>query len=179
MLQKNNRDKILKIFFDNPIPKGIGFQLREISRISKIAPPSVKKYLKELDENKLIIQKKHRTQNYPIYYANQDYEYFRFLKKINTLKEIKESSLLDYLNDNLMPNLIILFGSASKGEDLEDSDIDLFIECNDKKLDLSKFETKLYRKINLFLSKDFNKLSKELKNNLINGIILKGYLKVY
>ena len=103
----------------------------------------------------------------------------QFLKKINTLKEIKESSLLDYLNDNLMPNLIILFGSASKGEDLEDSDIDLFIECSDKKLDLSKFETKLHRKINLFLSKDFNKLSKELKNNLINGIILKGYLKVY
>ena len=45
---------------------------------------------------------------------------------------------------------------------------------------LSKlFEKKLNRKINIFFSDNFNKLSKELRNNIINGIILKGYLKVF
>jgi len=42
MLEKSNIYKILEVFFDNPLPEGIGFQLREISRNIKLAPKSVK-----------------------------------------------------------------------------------------------------------------------------------------
>ena len=78
-----------------------------------------------------------------------------------------------------MPDVIILFGSATRGEDLKDSDIDLFLLCNEKKLDLKNFENKLKRKISIFFSEDFNKLSVELKNNILNGIVIKGYLRVF
>jgi len=179
MLQKDNRYKILKIFFEDPLTEGIGFHLREISRRSAIAPPSVKEYLKELEKSGLIIKVKHRLHKYPVYYANRDNEYFKFLKKLDTMMMIRECGLLDYLYNKSMADAIVLFGSASIGEDLKDSDLDIFLLSGPVKLELEKYEKKLSRKINPFFSKSLNKLSKELKNNIINGIILKGYLKVF
>jgi len=87
------------------------------------------------------------------------------------LRKINESGLLGYLNDICLPDVIILFGSYSKGEDILSSDIDLFI--------LSKYENILNLKIDVFFSDSFGKLSKELKNNLVNGVILDEYLKVF
>ena len=55
MLKKDNFDKVLEEFFNNPLPDGIGFQLREISRNIKLAPKSVKLYLDELEKVDLII----------------------------------------------------------------------------------------------------------------------------
>jgi predicted nucleotidyltransferase len=179
MLKKDNRYNVLRIFFENPIPKGDGFQLREISRKTDLAPKSVKSYLEEFENEELIIKKKHRIHNYPVYYANRDYEYFKFLKILDTLKIIIESGLLNYLKDKCMPDVIILFGSAALGEDLINSDVDIFMLCKEKKLDLEEYESKLSRKINLFFSEKFSKLSNELKNNIINGIKLYGYLKIF
>ncbi len=179
MLQKDNRYKILKAFFENPLPKGVGLQLREISKKVGVAPTSVKKYLKELEQQNLILHEKHRIHNYPTYLANRDSEYFKLLKKIDMVASIYESGLLDCLNDKCLPDAIILFGSTAKGEDLKESDIDLFLQSKERKLELKKYELQLGRKINVFFSEDFNKLSKELKNNIINGIILKGYLKLF
>ena len=179
MLQKDNRYRILRIFFDDPSPKGIGFQLREISRKVSIAPPSVKNYLTELKKEGLIAKVKYRIHGYPVYYANRDNDSFKFLKKLDTIMKIKESGLLEYLSETCMPDAIILFGSSASGEDLKDSDIDLFVASKDEKISLDKFEKYLNRKISILFSDSFGKLSKELKNNIINGIILKGYLKVF
>lgn len=178
MLKKDNINRVLELFFDNPIPEGIGFQLREISREIKLAPKSVKLYLEELEKENLIIKKEHRIHKYPVYYANRDNNYFKFLKRLNILTRIKESGLLDYINDICMPEVIILFGSASKGEDIEESDIDLYVQCDEKKLDLIKYEKKLKRKMSIFFEKNFDKLSEELKQNIINGDKLKGYLRL-
>ena len=178
MLKKDNIIKVLEVFFDNPLTEGIGFQLREISREIKLAPKSVKLYLQELERVNLIVKRKHRLHNYPVYYANRDNNYFKFLKKLNMMRRIKESGLLDYLADKCMPDAIVLFGSASRGEDIKDSDIDLFLQCKEKEMDLTKFEKQLKRKINLFFEENFNKLSGELKQNIINGDKLKGFLKV-
>ncbi len=179
MLQKDNRHKILRVFFEDPSPNGIGFQLREISRKVAVAPPSVKKYLNELEKEQFIIKTKHRIHGYPVYYSNRDNEEFKFFKRIDSIMKIKESGLIDYLSENCMPDVIILFGSASKGEDLKESDIDLFVLSDKEKIDLSQFERRLNKKINIFFSSSFNKLSKELRNNIINGAIIKGYLKVF
>lgn len=178
MLKKDNIYRVLEIFFDNPLPEGIGFQLREISRKIKLAPKSVKLYLEELEKEDLIVKKEHRIHKYPVYYANRDNHYFKFLKRLDMIRRIKETGLLDYLSERCMPDVIILFGSASKGEDVKDSDIDLYLQCDEKKLDLDKYEKGLNREINLFFEKNFDKLSEELKRNIINGDKLKGYLKV-
>lgn len=180
MLQKCSRWKVLRVFFNNPSPKGAGFQLREISREAKLAPTSVKNYLDELSKNdEYIIKSTHRIHGYPVYWANRASELFKFFKKIDMIISIQESGLLDYLSEKCMPDVIILFGSASRGEDLSDSDVDLYLQCKERPLELHKYEKIIERKIKILFEEDFNKLSKELRNNMLNGIILKGYLKVF
>ena len=173
---KNNLHKILEIFFKNPLTKD--FQLREISREINLAPKSVKIYLEELKNNKLILTTPHRIYKYPTYKANRDNPYFKLLKKLNTIKTIHECNLLNYLDEKCQPDVIILFGSAKKGEDVETSDIDLYVQSPKKKLNLNIYEKSLSRNINVFFEENFDKLSNELKTNIINGDVLKGYLKV-
>ena len=161
-------------FFKFPRKK---FYIRELVRITGIAQPSVINHLKELEKEKLII--KDKTGLYPIHIANRDGEMFKLYKRNDLILNIHQNGLLDYIYDSCLPAVIILFGSASKGEDIEESDIDIFIQSQKKKLALGKYEKILNRKISLFFEEKFNKLSKELKNNLLNGLIVKGYIKVF
>ncbi len=174
MIQKYNRYKILQEFFDFPRKD---FQMREISRRTKLAQPSVINHLKALLGENLIIKEKKGI--YPTFRANRNNELFKLYKKFDLILRINQNGLIDYIFDNCVPNCIILFGSASKGEDIEESDIDLFVQAKEKKLNFEKYEKQLNRKITLFFEENFSGLSKELKNNILNGIVLKGYIKVF
>jgi len=174
MIQKYSRYKILQQFFDSPRKN---FQMREISRATDIAQPSVINHLKALQSEKLILKEKKGI--YPAFVANRENELFKIYKKNDMFIKIKQSGLLDYLYDSCLPNSITLFGSASKGEDIEESDIDIFIQSKTKKLLTEKYEKILKRKISLFFEENFSRLNNELKNNILNGIVLKGYLKVF
>jgi len=174
MIQKYSRYRILQEFFDFPRKN---FQMREVSRRTKITQPSVINHLKALVKEELITKEKKGT--YPTFSANRDNEFFKLYKKIDLILRIKQSGLLDYIYDSCVPNCIILFGSASKGEDIEESDIDLFIQSTEKKLELNKYEKMLNRKIILFFEENFPRINTELKNNILNGIILKGYIKIF
>ena len=174
MIQKYSRYRILQEFFNFPRKD---FQMRELSRRTKIAQPSVINHLKALLDEKLIIKEKKGI--YPTFRANRDNEAFKLYKKFDLILKINQRGLIDYIYDNCVPDCIILFGSSSKGEDIEESDIDLFIQAKEKKLNIKKYEKLLNRKITLFFEENFSKLSKELKNNILNGIILKGYIKVF
>lgn len=174
MLSDYNSWKVLSAFFNNPMKD---YGLRELSREVKIAPKSVKNYLKQFVQKKMIIEK--IANNLPIYKANRENKEFLFYKKINNQNIIKESGLVDYVYDFCLPDTIILFGSFSKGEDIKESDIDIYVQSKEKKLLLEKYEKITGRKINMLFSPDFSKLSSELKNNIINGILIKGYLKVF
>jgi len=179
MWKNYNKYKVMEVFFDNPLPEGLGFQLREISRKVNIAPKSVSIYLNELVDDGLIVKKPHRVHGYPLYHANADSDAFRLYKKLDMIRSISDCGLLDYLSSDFMPDCIVLFGSASRGEDTDKSDIDIFMKCSKRKADLRKYEKELNRKISLFFSASFKELSSELKNNIINGVLLKGYLKVF
>ncbi len=179
MFQKDNIWKVLQVFFNDPLPEGMGFQLREISRKVKIAPPSVKRYLKKLEKEGFITRTRHRIHSYPVYHANRDNEKFRWAKKIDIILRMRESGLLEHLGRCCMPEVIILFGSAAQGEDTKESDVDLYLQCKKEKVELKRFETILERKISILFNSNLHKLSNELKNNILNGIILKGYIKVF
>ncbi len=178
MWENYNKYMVFKVFLDDPMPKA-GFQLREISRMVKLAPKSVGIYLAELEKEGLVIKERQKATGYPVYFASRNSEMFRFYRKLDVVHSIKTSGLLDYLCDKTTPDVIVLFGSASRGEDTQESDIDLFVQCAGRKLDLSGFEKLLKRKISILFGENFKELSDELKNNVINGIILKGYLKVF
>lgn len=178
MIQKSNIERILAIFFTEPTKE---HYLKEISKKAKLAHTSTKNVLNILEKEKLIslrIEKKGKR-NFPIYIANQDSSNFKNKKKIFNLNEIEESKILEFLTDTFMPNSIILFGSYSRGEDIESSDIDIFIESNKKEISLNKFEKYFNKKIELHINPNFSSYPKELKNNIINGIILRGYIEVF
>ncbi len=174
MLKNYNKYKLLKIFLYNSTEE---FRLRELSRLSKISPLSVMNYLKEFEKEELI--KSYKKRGIPFYKAEIDNEKFREYKKISILFEINNTGLIDFLWEELSPKTIILYGSYAKGESVEDSDLDLFVIGKEKKIDISEYENKLGVKIHLFFEEDVKKINKELKNNLINGIVLKGYLKLF
>jgi predicted nucleotidyltransferase/DNA-binding transcriptional ArsR family regulator len=174
MIQKNNKYIILEEFFDYPRKD---FQVREISRKTRIAQPSVTNHLKTLLNEKLILKEKKGI--YPAFRANRENESFKTYKKTNMILRIHQSGLADYIYDNCLPNTIILFGSAALGEDTEESDIDLFVQSPEKKLNLDKYEKMLKRKISLFFEEKFTKLNNELKNNIINGISINGFVEVF
>lgn len=164
-------------FFDFPRK---GFQMREISRRVKLAQPSVVNHLKALQKDGLIIKVKDGI--YPAFKANRENEDFEMLKKQNLVWRIHRCNLVSLLDEKLKPNCMVLFGSAARGEDTETSDVDIFVqaeELEEGELDLKKYEKILNRKIRLFFEPEIRALSKELLNNIINGQILYGYLKVF
>ncbi len=174
MLQNYTRYRILQEFFDFPTQ---GFLIREICRRTKITQPSVVLHLRELLKDGLII--KEEAKPYALFKANRDNEIFKILKVFNIVLRIKNSGLLDHIWDYVNPDVVVLFGSAARGEDIESSDIDLFVQGKEKKVSLDKYEKALNRKISLFFKENFIRLNPELKNNILNGIVLRGYLKVF
>jgi len=178
MLQKSSISKTLEIFFINPTKQ---HYLMDISRKIKIAHTSVKKNLTNLEKQGLIIEsiEKKGKRKFPFYKANINNKEFKKQKKVYNLSALLHSNLIEHLQDKLAPKSIVLFGSYSRGEDTEDSDIDLFIECKQESLDLKEFEKILNRNVSIIFRENFNKLSKELKNNIINGITLNGFLEGY
>jgi len=178
MLQKCSIWKTAGIFFKEPTKQ---HYLLEISRKTKKAHTSVKSHLKTLKELRIIkeeIEKK-GSRKFPLYKANIESEEYRSYKRLYNLAELTESKLINYLKNKLMPKTIVLFGSYQKGGDTEDSDIDIFLECKKEEIDISKFNFRLGRKIQLHFKDSFKKYPKELKNNIANGIVLHGYLEVF
>ncbi len=163
----------MELFFEE---SSRNFQIREIARITKIAHTSVKNYLEELRKKDLI--KKVKTNIYNSYVANQENRLFKIYKQQYLILKFYSSELIDYLEDNLHPKCIVLFGSVRKGEYTKTSDIDLYVQASEKPLNLVKFEKILKHKINLFFEEDINELSNELFNNIVNGMVLSGYLKI-
>jgi predicted nucleotidyltransferase len=174
MLKEYNRYKVLKVFLDSPTES---FGLRELSRASGIAPVSVLNYLKEFEREKLIVRK--IIKGVPAYIANRDNENFIVNKKIGILYELSNSGLVEELWQKLSPNAIVLYGSFARGEAVEGSDVDIFIIGKEKRIKLESFEKNLGKKIHLMFEENVKMISRELKNNLINGIVLKGYIKVF
>jgi len=149
--------------------------VREYSRLMKISPPTSSKLLLNYNKKKLLLMEKDK--NYIYYYANKNSKDFIDLSRIYW--RIKSLDILEYLDKTLLSPTIILFGSLAKAEAKQDSDIDLGVIAHKKELKLSEFERKLKRKIQLFFFdsiKDVN--NKELINNIINGYVLKGRIKL-
>lgn len=161
----------LKPFIDDCYRR---INVREYSRLMKISPPTASKLLSKFNKEKLLLMEKDR--NYIFYYANKNNKIFVDLSRIYW--NLKLNNLVEFLNKNLTNPTIILFGSLSKAETKEDSDIDIFIIGHKKKLDIKDFENNLKRKIQLiFFSSVEDMKNKELANNILNGYILEGRLR--
>lgn len=174
MIQNYSRYRVLQQFFDFPRKN---FQMRELSRQVRLAQVSVINHLNALIKEGLILKEKKGL--YPSFRANRENEEFKLLKKQNLTWRIYKSGLVAAIDEKIKPNCVVLFGSGVRGEDTEESDIDLFVQASETGLDLKRYEKILNRKINLLFEPGTKALSKELLNNIINGHVLYGYLRVF
>lgn len=170
---KNNPYRILEMFIEFPSED---FSVRGIARKLKLNHATVLRYVSDLLRLGLI--KKKEETLYPTYYANTENSKYRLYKKNHIVFEINESGLVNFVQKQTLASSIILFGSCAKGVFTEKSDIDIFVESEEQRLDIRKYEKTLNRRINLLFEPKINHLSKELRNNLINGIVLYGFIKI-
>lgn len=168
MPQKCSIFTVLEIFFKEPTT--IHF-IREISKKINLAQTSVRNNIKELEKSALIIKKKGKPFNG--FAANRENDKFIHYKQAYNLFSLFQ--LKNILIENIHPKGIIVFGSYSRGEDTEDSDIDLLILSNIKKeIDFSKTEKQLKRKINAMTVSSIEELEKGVRKNILGGWVLYG-----
>lgn len=165
MLKKMN-NKVWLYFVLHP---GESVHIRELARRLKLSPTSVLAYSKPLLKEKLVISK--REGRNLVLTTNQANQAFQSQKKWTNLALLVDSGLIDKLNEAGATS-IILFGSFSRGEDTERSDIDLAVD-SPIRLELGKFESMLNRKIQLHSIGDLPAL---LRENVRQGLLLEGVM---
>ena len=167
----HNTERVLEKIFEKPIHH---FHVRELARETNLNPNTIINITRSLAKDNLIIieRKKHLVE----IYADIENKKFISKKRVYNLEKIYNSEITDFLVSFYNPKAIVLIGSYSRGEDTEKSDIDIAIISSDKNIpDLDKFEKKLKRNIHIMpiIYKD---ISEEFYANIINGIVIYGYL---
>ena len=145
-LMDKKLDKILELFYEYPSKR---FTLRNIEKLTKIPKSTVYTCLKQLKKQSMIDEQNQADDNI----------LFKTRKTNHFIEKITESGILEYIEEQLKPSCIILFGGIRKGESTKESDIDLFVEApSTKEIDLNKFDKILGHKTDLFIKKDINDL---------------------
>lgn len=168
MIQKYSNLRALEVFFKEPT--SIHF-IREISREISLAPTSVRLIINDLLKEDLIKIKKSKPFNG--YTANRENDLFIFYKRAYNLASLFD--LKQGIIEVMHPSAIVLFGSYSRGEDIEESDIDILVVSKVKKpINFEKLEKELERKINIIVLDNLKKLDEPIVNKVYNGIVLHG-----
>ena len=157
MFFSTNIEKVFEVFAHSPTK---GFQLRGISRSTKLGLPTVRNHVHSLEAKGLI--KKVKGNVYDFYQANAGNIAFKAAKRADTLSRILP--LQERIIAELNPNAVILIGPAALGEDTEADPLTLYIEPQ-RKIDLKKEERLLGRAIHVATDKI-------LPAELAKGIIL-------
>ncbi len=149
--------------------------VREYAKLIKISPPTASKLLFSYHKEGLL--KKEAYRNYLFFFSNKESKQFIDLSRMYW--DIKLKEIVSLIEKKTTNPTIVLFGSLAKAEVMPNSDIDIAIFSVKKELNLKNFENILKRKIQLFW---FNSLkdieNKELANNIANGYLLTGRLRL-
>lgn len=169
---------IKELFYNYPTKEWHFEQLIKESRLSRAQTNAWVKKLK----NTNLIKKIKLKGKMPFYIANYEHPNYQNSKRLYALNQLHESGLLNYLSS--FPATVIIFGSFSRWDWYQNSDIDIFLYGNTKDIYVGKFKSKLNRKIQIFSGQnqqDLKKMGPALLKNIIKGTTIKGNipLEVY
>ncbi len=155
------------------------FHLRGLAKETNLSTTAVKKVVFMLNLAKIVkIEQTELTTNIKADLESEDY---RAHKRIFNLYCLEKYQITKKIQEGYRAETVVLFGSFARGEDIEASDIDIAVILPSKDgaeslLDIP--QKAINRKINIHHLVSLEKISKEFKNTLANGIVLYGYLKV-
>ncbi len=172
---------IMDLFFET---QEKSYHIREVARLKGMSPMTARKLLKELVNEGLLQVEKGKL--YDRFSANEGHDLFRVESRSYFMRRLFKSGLVGFLERKLhLPRAMVLFGSCSKGEVLNESDVDLFLLSDSKKeVELGDFEEKLGREIQLIVRTpdELEEMKDEnpgLLNEVLNGAMVNGYLEVF
>ncbi len=170
MIEKSTMQRVLEAFFEYPSKE---FHLRELSRMLRLSMPTIIAATDAISKLGLVAKTKGKVVTKVT--ANRESADFTRRKRLYNLEKIYSSGLVEYLSKAYnYPKCIILFGSFSRGEDTESSDIDMAVVTG-KRLspDLKNYEAFLGRSVSIH-EVEMAKISPEFKASLANGIVVEG-----
>jgi len=143
ILVATNPQKVLNFLLDHPEKE---FVEKEIQKTVKISKSGTNYALRELLRAKFLFRNKKGKQNlYSLNYKNQIIKQLKVIKAIIQIQPLVESL-------KKLSSKVILFGSSSRGEDMVNSDIDLFtISHNKEEIEQSVRNFKSKRKIQVII----------------------------
>lgn len=169
-------EEILNFLFVHPTTS---FRGRALAGRLKRPASGVIKSARNLEKRKIITISKDFTLSIKL---NRENKEIFILKKINNLKSLYESGLVSHLSDKFPGSAIIVFGSYSYGEDTEGSDIDIAIlgypDRHIEHKEIIPYDKWLQRTVQLHLFENIKEIHKNLRENIINGIVLDGVIKL-
>ena len=178
---KEGYERIIRIFYSN---KNIKMHLREIARKAKMNENSAFRFLKQLENEKILIPRKDgNLKKYEI--VKNDITYYMLtyfdITKLNSLPSIRRNAIAYFMQGlDEKPIFAVLFGSTAKNTFSEDSDIDLLLIVN-KRINTEKAEdyadSLTAIKIKCLQIK-FNEFEKELKlkeDKVVQSALNTGY----
>ncbi len=153
---------------------------RQVAKELSVSPTAVSKALFELIETDLIIFEKVGKMNLSYMELNRNFDKVINLKRIENLRLIYSSGFFSKLREEFYGATIILFGSYSRGEDIFSSDVDIaVIGKKEKSLKfLEKYEELFRKKIIINFYPSFKNIHKNLKESILNGILLSGSVEL-
>jgi len=149
---------------------GTKFNANQLAKHIGVSQTAIAKALPLLVKEELVNQEQDKDSGRYAIELNRDNSRVISLKRAENLKMLYESGLPSFLYEELPGTTIILFGSFSRG--------DAIVGAKEKKLDLSTFEKKLGREIVCNFYGSLTEIHKNLRNNLLNGIVLGGSIDV-
>lgn len=157
----------LSVFFEDCYRK---VNVREYAKLTGASPPTASTLLKSFEKENLLKTITERRNN--LYWANRENPLFMDLSKAYWRQKL--NNLVQELAEKTNYATIILFGSLIKAEAKSDSDIDIYVNAAEQRINLEKFEKSLKRKIQLHFRKELQ--NSQLKNNIQQGLLLNGMM---
>jgi predicted nucleotidyltransferase len=164
---------LLDLFYNYPSKQWHFEQLRRDSNFSRA---QTNEWIKKLVNDHLIVRIKPKG-NMPYYQANCLHPHYQNSKRLYALQGLHDSGLLDYLSSLEKAEVIVIFGSFSRWDWYDKSDIDIFIYGNIGHLSLGKYTSSLKREIQIFSgtgNDDLRQMGPALLRNILRGIVIKG-----
>jgi len=176
LYQKIRQLSVLILFLEHP---HTSYYLRESARLLKMDPMTVKRALTLFVADEILLKTEEKNQI--LYRANIENPACRYLKISYNLSWLKKKGVSEFLISHMnMVTSILLFGSYAKGENDEESDVDILTISLSKNTPIVELSKLLKRDVNLI---NFTpaQWSQQVKTNkafyldvILDGIVLYG-----
>jgi len=158
---------------------GETFNARELAIPLEVSQPAISKALPLLEKQGFIgVSKDKRSKRLSIK-LNRENPLVAGMKRADNLLQLYETGLVEFFKDTFPGCTVIVFGSFAKGEDTGKSDIDIaVVGSKNTRIDMGRFEKTLSKEINISFFQSFKEISDELKNNIMGGFLLSGWVEL-